>query len=57
MKHEGDGDTTCSWFTWNGPKMTGKETGGSWRPEGEQRSSGTSSDDYKCEKLTVTKYY
>ena len=28
MEHEGDGDTNCSWCTWNGPQKLGKGTGG-----------------------------
>ena len=26
--HEGDGDTSCNWCTWNRPQMPGKKTGG-----------------------------
>ena len=28
MEHESDGDTNCSWCTWNGPQRPEKETGG-----------------------------
>ena len=28
MEHEGDGDTNCSWCTWNVRKWLGENTGG-----------------------------
>ena len=28
IEHVGDGDTNCSWCTWNDPKRIGKGTGG-----------------------------
>ena len=27
MNHEGDGDTSCGWCTWDDPKKIGKGTG------------------------------
>ena len=27
MEHEGDGDTSCNWCTWNSPKRLGTGTG------------------------------
>ena len=27
MEHEGDGDTSCNWSTWNNPQRIGKGTG------------------------------
>ena len=27
MKDEGDGDTTCNWYTWNNPQTIGEGTG------------------------------
>ena len=27
MKHEGDGDTSCNWGTWNSLQMLGRKTG------------------------------
>ena len=27
MEHEGDGDTSCGWCTWNDPQRIGRETG------------------------------
>ena len=28
MEHEGDGDTSCGWCTWDNPQRIGKESGG-----------------------------
>ena len=27
MERKGDGDTNCSWYTWNDPQMIGNGTG------------------------------
>ena len=28
VDHECDGDTNCTWYTWNGPQWPGEVTGG-----------------------------
>ena len=40
MEHEGDGDTNCSWCTWNDPQRIGKGT----RRLKNQRTSGNHPD-------------
>ena len=40
VEHEGDGETSCNWCTWNGPQGFEKEMGGS----GNQRKNRNSSE-------------